>query len=72
VEGYATPEEAAIGDIPKRFVQVVSVDIAESGDRAWVVLEVHPEPWRVLEDCQCVLEEDGGWYCSDSFGTRSA
>ena len=68
MDGYATPEEAARGDIPERFVRIVSVDVSKSGDRAWVVLEVQPEPRRILEDCECFLEE-GRWGC-DSLGTR--
>jgi hypothetical protein len=68
MEGYPTPEEAARGDIPERFARIVSVDVSQSRDRACVVLEVHPGPPRILEDCQCFLE-DGRWSC-DSLGTR--
>jgi hypothetical protein len=31
MEGYATPEEAARGDIPERFVRIVSVDVLNPG-----------------------------------------
>jgi hypothetical protein len=44
--------------------------MARSGDQAWVVLEVHEEPQRMLEDCACFLE-DGRWF-ADSLGTRLA
>jgi hypothetical protein len=56
------------GRIPALAARILSVDVAKSGDRAWGVLEVHPEPWQVLEGCQCHLE--GGCWFADSLGTR--
>jgi hypothetical protein len=68
MECYGSPDEAARGDIPERYTRVVSVDMAASGDRAIVILEVNPGPQRRKEICACEREE-GRWFLADSLGT---
>jgi hypothetical protein len=70
VEGYASPEEAALGGIPERYARVVSVDVAASGERAILILEVIRVHKR---DAKSVCErEDDRWYFADSLGTDYA
>jgi hypothetical protein len=60
-----TPEEAARGSIPAKFVRVVWSE--QYGDRAVVLLQVNDNPpYFDLNDC---VLEDGKWLCDSSGGT---
>ena len=58
--GYATPEEAARGDIPERFSRVVGVEIAPWGDHAVVLLRTNEGPATELYQVFCE-RASGGW-----------
>ena len=70
--GYATPEDAAIGDIPRRFVRVASAEMSQSREEARVILELLDDEGRPLlrEECAC-FREDERWF-ADSLGTDPA
>jgi hypothetical protein len=57
--GHATPEEAAIADIPPRYVRVVGVEI--SGDSAWVWLLTNEAPRFERYQVWCE-RRDGRWH----------
>jgi hypothetical protein len=61
VEGYLTAEEAARGDIPERFAQIIAVWYAPSGDRATVELMTNEPPATHAITCEC-YREDGRWF----------
>jgi hypothetical protein len=58
MEGYATPQEAARGDIPERFTRVVWCE--QSDDRAVVLLEVNAEPAQYFDLSFCCRERARG------------
>jgi hypothetical protein len=59
---YATPEEAARGDIPERFVRVVGVVVR--GDEAVVAQLTNDGPYEV--ETAWVHRQQGGWTCGQS------
>jgi hypothetical protein len=63
--GYATPEQAACGDISPAFVTVVGARV--SGDRAAVWLPTNDKP--PFEDYQVNCElESARWHVESGFG----
>jgi hypothetical protein len=48
-DGYDSPEEAAMGDIPERFVTVPGVRIDREGAHVWMLTNDRPsfEPYEV-------------------------
>lgn len=63
-DGYATPEEAARGEIPPRFARVVGVRVDGDSATVWLLTNEAPqfEPYQV----GCV-RHNGLWY--DEFGS---
>jgi hypothetical protein len=59
VRGSATPEEAARGDVPARYVRVVGVVVR--GDQAIVAQLMNDRAPFEVETAQCSLERDGTW-----------
>jgi hypothetical protein len=58
-DGYASPEEAARGDIPEQYVTVVGVRI--EGDRAHVWMVTNDRPTFEGYEVDCV-REGGKWF----------
>jgi hypothetical protein len=56
---YATPEEAARGDIPERYARALSIAFSPDGDQALVVLETNEQPAVELYEVVCYRERDG-------------
>ena len=67
-DGYATPEEAARGDIPERFVTILGVGV--QGDRAhvWMLTNDGP-PFEGYEEL--LVRADGRWHSEAGFGGLS-
>jgi hypothetical protein len=63
--GYATPDQAATGDIPPHFARVSGVKYSKAGDRACVWLLTNDEPSVYPCTVYCSRDEHGFWY-SDS------
>lgn len=63
-DGYATPEEAARGDIPRQFVTVVGTQI--EGDAATVWLLTNDRPPFEDYEVHCVRER-GRWHADSGF-----
>lgn len=61
---HATPEDAARGDIPARFVTVVAV--VERGDRVLVAQLTNDRPPHEPDTVQCTREPDGTWAADSS------
>ena len=53
-DGYATPEEAARGDIPARHARALSVSVSPEGDEAIVLLGTNEEPFLYPYEEHCV------------------
>lgn len=68
-DGYATPEEAARGDIPERFVTILGTRI--DGDRAtvWLLTNDRPPFETYVENCG---REGGRWHPTDGSGGLGA
>ena len=64
--GYETPEEAARGDIPKRYARVVRVDYSADGTRAVVLLATNEPPVIEYYGVRCDLE-NGRWFPGDGW-----
>jgi hypothetical protein len=64
---YATPEEAARGDIPERFVQVIGVVVR--GDSAVVAQLTNDRPPFEIDTAEVVLTDDG-WEGMNSGNTN--
>lgn len=56
---HPTPEEAARGDIPARYVEVVAVVVR--GDRAIVVQLTNDRPPHETDTVHCTRNPDGSW-----------
>jgi hypothetical protein len=63
MEGYATAQEAARGDIPSRFARVEDVSYSADGKKATVVLLTNEPPVDYPYTVYCVYE-NGRWYPS--------
>lgn len=64
-EGYDTPEEAARGDMPERFVTVVGVRVKGDTAYVWTLTNDRP-PFEPYED---VCEREGGrWFAVSGSG----
>jgi hypothetical protein len=57
MEGYATPEDAARGDIPPQHARVVAT--SEWNDFTMVVMEMFDPPWVEVEGALCHRLDDG-------------
>jgi len=57
--GYSTPEDAARGHIPVRFVHVLGVQMEDDTATVWMLTNDHPpfEPYEVV----CGRAKDGSW-----------
>jgi hypothetical protein len=65
--GYATPEEAARGDIPAEFVHVVA--LVERGGTAIVAQVVNDFPGAYeIDTATCYRDDDGSWSASNGNG----
>jgi hypothetical protein len=53
---YATPEDAARGDIPKRYARALSVEVSPDGHEALVVLATNEEPYIEPYEVVCYRE----------------
>jgi hypothetical protein len=60
-ETFATPEEAAIGDIPPRYARVESVDYSRDGKKARVSLLTNEEPYLYPYYVYCERDDQGRW-----------
>lgn len=69
VNGSATPEEAARGDVPARYVRVVGVVVR--GDQAIVAQLMNDRSPFEVETAQCSRERDGTWD-EDSSGNSTS
>jgi len=56
MDGYATAEEAARGDIPPQHARVAA--ISEFNDYAFVVMEMNDPPWVEVEESLCHRVDD--------------
>jgi hypothetical protein len=59
--GFATPEEAARGDIPERYARAAGTLISPDGDNAIVFLLANEEPWVEELEVHCSRGRDGRW-----------
>lgn len=59
-DGHESPEDAARGDVPERFAQVVHAERADDASRAVVVIETNEPPlaWEQVFVAKC----DGRWF----------
>lgn len=64
-DGYNTPEEAAVGDVPRRFALVVGTRLEGRGATVWLLTNEAPrfEPYQV----ECV-RRDGRWRSESGSG----
>jgi hypothetical protein len=69
VNGSATPEEAARGDVPARYVRVVGVVVR--GDQAVVAQLMNDRSPFEVETAQCSRERDGTWDADSSGNSMS-
>jgi hypothetical protein len=60
-----TPEEAACGDIPQRYVRVGKVTYSAHGNEATVELLTNEEPYLYPYYVHCVRDSRGVWHESD-------
>jgi hypothetical protein len=60
-EGFATPEEAARGDIPPRYARAIAVDIAPWGAHAVVLLATN-EPPQLYYYQEICWQKAGRWF----------
>jgi hypothetical protein len=58
---FATPEEAAVADLPPRYVRVENVTYSRDGERAKVSLLTNEEPYLYPYLSYCERDEDGRW-----------
>jgi hypothetical protein len=69
VDGAATPEEAARGDIPERYARALVTEVSPDGRWAVVLLGTNEEPalYPYVETCSA---EGGRWFerSGSSFG----
>jgi hypothetical protein len=65
---YATPEDAARGDIPARFARVLDIAWSPRRDRAVVLLETNEPPSVELYQVVCQQEEAGWTWISGGNG----
>jgi hypothetical protein len=64
--GYDTPEEAARGDIPERFVTIVGVRwITDDNARVWMVTNDRPTYESYEADC---FRKGSRWYYDNESG----
>jgi hypothetical protein len=64
-EGFATPEEAARGDIPAQFVQVVGVRMEGDSATVWMLTNEAPSFHAYEVGCE---RENGRWYMDWGLG----
>ena len=57
--GYATPEDAARGDVPAKYVNVVAVVVR--GDQALVAQLTNDRPPYEIDTAHCTRDPDGTW-----------
>jgi hypothetical protein len=57
--GYATPDEAACGDIPPRFCKVLAT--TRSDDLAYVLIATNEPPYEEIYGVRC-QQREGLWY----------
>jgi hypothetical protein len=60
--GFATPEEAARGDIPPRYARVEEVRYLPDGRLAKVTLLTNDEPYLYPYYVWCVRDSRGLWH----------
>lgn len=65
VDGYATPEEAARGDIPEKFVTVLGVAVRGDEATVWLLTNDRPPFEAYVENC---VRTDGRWHPSEGSG----
>jgi hypothetical protein len=67
VDGYATPEEAALAGFPARYARVADVRYSSDGQRAEVDLVTNEEPTVHPYFAHCSRDEHGRWHEDQSF-----
>ena len=66
-DGYATPEEAARGDIPPQFAHVVGVRVEGDHATVWLLTNEPPVSYEAYEvGCE---RQNGRWYMDWSLGS---
>ena len=62
VEGFSTPDEAALEDFPTGYASVVNVTYSPDGTTAVVELLTNEEPALDPYYVHCRLDENGQWH----------
>jgi hypothetical protein len=63
-DSFTTPEEAAeaaLADIPQKYVRVEGVSYSDDGKSAVVTLLTNEEPYLYPYYVHCVRDDSGGW-----------
>jgi hypothetical protein len=69
MEGHATPEEAALSEMPAGITHEVQTIVDPGGRTAYVLLAVEANPpGFYLDENICFLREGGRWWAGDSGG----
>ena len=69
MQGWPTPEDAALETMPRAITHVVETRYTSGGDAAYVLLAIEARPpGFYLDENLCEREADGGWWATMSAG----